>query len=78
MLNILKGDNKSTQKQPLEMFCKKGVRKQNFIKKNSTQAFSWKICGILQNTYFEEHLWITASKHERDMRGILLLALLTL
>ena len=35
----------------------------NFIKNRLTQVFSCQICEIFQNTYLEEHLRTTASKH---------------
>ena len=43
------------QKQPSEVNC-------NFIKKESlAQVFSCEICKISKNTFFIEHLWVTAS-----------------
>ena len=35
----------------------------NFIKKRLQQVFSFEICEIFKNTYFEEHLQTTASEH---------------
>ena len=35
----------------------------NFIKKRLQQVFSFEICKIFKNTYFEEHLQTTASEH---------------
>ena len=63
------------QKQPPEMFCKKGVLRDfakftgnnlcqacNFIKKETlAQVFSSEFCEISKNTFFTEHLWATAS-----------------
>ena len=45
------------QKQPPEVFCKKGVLK----KETLAQVFSCEFCEISKNTFFTEHLWTTAS-----------------
>ena len=41
------------QKQPLEVFYKKVVLKSLA---NLTQVFSYEICEIFKNTFFQEHL----------------------
>ena len=67
----------SVQKQPPVEFCKKSVLNifasftgkhlwhlglQLYSKETPTQAFSGEICKNFRNTYFEEHLWTTASE----------------
>ena len=38
----------------------------NFIKKGTlAQVFSCEFCNIPKNTFFTEHLWVTASKMSR-------------
>ena len=68
--------DENIQKQPPEVFYKKGVLRNfaeiykfwnlqgNFIEKESlAQAFSCQFCKISKNTVFAEHLWTTASKY---------------
>ena len=38
------------------------LRACNFVKETPTQMLSCEICEIFKNSYFEEHLWTTASK----------------
>ena len=68
---------KNIQKQPSEVFwvkkCsqkfhkfhrKTPVLKPHFIKKEAlVRVFSCEFCEISKNTFFSEHLWTTASKH---------------
>ena len=58
------------QKKSPEVFCKKRCSVKKGVLKNfantgvfltPTQMFSSQICEIFYNTYFEEHLWTTAS-----------------
>ena len=37
-----------------------GLQPATFLKRDSTQAFSYEVCEIFKNTYFEEHLRLTA------------------
>ena len=39
-----------------------GLKACNFIKETPAQAFSYEVCEIFKNTYFEEHLPATASE----------------
>ena len=39
-----------------------GLKACNFIKETPAQAFSYEVCEIFKNTYFEEHLRATASE----------------
>ena len=62
------------------MFCKKrsyqkfhrkfakvaGLGLQLYYKETPTQVFSYEICGIFKNTYFEEHLRATAPEFIGD------------
>ena len=40
-----------------------------FLRKTPTQVLSCKICEIFKNTYFEEHLRTTASKHRSSCKS---------
>ena len=63
--------NGCNQKQPPEVFCKKGglrnfakftgkhLRQRLFFKKKRVSGIS--ACEISKNTFFTEHLWATAS-----------------
>ena len=53
------------------------LRARNFIEKETpTQIFSYEISEIFKNTYFEEHMWTTASdnlgsvSHRISSKGI--------
>ena len=42
--------------------CQSLFLSSNFIKKETlAQGFSYKFCKIFKNTFFTDHLWITAS-----------------
>ena len=54
------------QKQPPEVFSKKSLRPAALLKKEAlTLLFSSKFCKIFKNTFFAEHLWMTASEFGR-------------
>ena len=44
--------------------------KKVFLKETPTQVFSCQICEIFKNTYSEEHLRATASKHRSSFLGV--------
>ena len=43
-----------------------GLGLQFYQKETSTQVFSCEVCKIFKSTYFEGHLWTTASEFIRD------------
>ena len=50
------------QNQPPEVFWDKRPEACNFIKRETlVQRLSYEFCKTFKNTYFEEHLWTTAS-----------------
>ena len=52
----------NSQKQPKEVFYKKGVLR-NFVEfKPLAQMFSWEFYEIFKNNFLTEHLWTTASE----------------
>ena len=49
------------------MFFKKGVQAYNFIKKEIlAHVFFCEFCEIFKNTFFTEHLWMTASVNSSE------------
>ena len=78
---------KHMQKQSPEMFCKKRCSQKfckihrkipvpdylacNFIKKESLAQV--KFCKIFKNTFFIEHIWVTASAHVMNLQLFLIL-----
>ena len=79
-LNYVDINQPEGQKQPPEVFYKKGVlvnfakftgkhlRQSLFLIKEETlaQAFSCEFCEIYKNSFFTEHLWATASERTSD------------
>ena len=65
-ITVLKNFIIFTEKIPLSIFFNKnaGPHACNVIKRRLTpvQVFSWQYCKIFKNSYFEEHLWTSASK----------------
>ena len=41
------------------------ITPETLFKKYATQVFSCEICGIFKNTYFDEHIRVTASKKDK-------------
>ena len=65
-ISVLKNFANFTEKTPVRsLFLIKfqaGLKACNFIKETPAQAFSYEVCEIFKNTYFEEHLRATASE----------------
>ena len=58
------------EKQPLEVFCKKGVLRRfpkftgKHLCQSLAQVLSCEVCKISKNTFFTDHLRATASGNE--------------